>query len=156
MKNYKEVKGFFFAENTPQEVCDAIVKAYEQKLKVRIYMGDVKTGRTWNKEHDITGTVGRSTGSIKVPLLIATSRSMGGGEIMTDCILRIRFANGYGFGMDLYRADNYVQSTFKIIELSEYPQFAQGGYTHGVIINGEFYSRHRTERAAKMLVSKLS
>ena len=35
------------------------------------------------------GTIGRSTGTIKTPLLISNSRSLGGGAILTDCIVKI-------------------------------------------------------------------
>ena len=152
MKNYTETNGIFFPEETTMGVREAITNAYLNRRKVKIYCGDTKTGRCWNEEHDTIGTIGRSSGPTKVSLLIATSRSMGGGEIMTDCIVRVR---DFRSGVDLYRAPNYVQSTFEIIALSEHPEYAHEDYTHAVKINGEFYSRHKTERAAKMLVTKM-
>lgn len=38
------------------------------------------------------GTVGRSTGKVKIPLLVHNSRSMGGGGILTHCIIGIRLS----------------------------------------------------------------
>ena len=146
MKNYTETNGIFFPDGTPMGVREAITNAYLNRRKVKIYCGNTKTGRTWNEEHDTIGTISLSSGPTKVSLLIATSRSVGGGEIMTDSILRIR---DFKSGIDLYRASNYVQSTYEIVpsDMAE--------YSHNVNINGELYSRHKTERAAKMLVTKM-
>ena len=57
--------------------------------RVRLFLGDPETGRDWGEENDVTGYVGRSTGPSKVPLLLATRRSMGGGAILVDCVLRM-------------------------------------------------------------------
>jgi len=40
-------------------------------------------------EYETTGTIGRSTGQQKIPLLIKNSRSSGGGGILCHCIIRI-------------------------------------------------------------------
>ena len=57
--------------------------------RVRIWYGDTGTGRAWQEEHDVLGYVGRSGGIHKVPLLIYSRRSRGGGAILTSCVVRI-------------------------------------------------------------------
>lgn len=44
----------------------------------------------WNEQFDVTGYVGRSTGPIKVPLLIHNRRSLGGPAILDHCIIGVR------------------------------------------------------------------
>ena len=74
--------------------------------RVRFYWGDTKTGLDWGDTYGVAGTIGRSTGKMKVPLLIHNARSMGGGAILTHCIVRIRHANKQDGG-DLYRHPDY-------------------------------------------------
>ena len=57
--------------------------------RVRLFYGDPATGRDWGDENDVTGYVGRSTGTDKVPLLLATPRSTGGGAILVSSVLRM-------------------------------------------------------------------
>ena len=55
--------------------------------------GDTETGQSWRETFDIRGSIGRSTGSIKIPLLIKTSRSLGGGAVLDHCLVKITDAN---------------------------------------------------------------
>ena len=57
--------------------------------RVRIWHGDTDTGQSWQEENDVLGYVGRSTGIRKVPLLIYSRRSRGGGAIFPECVVRI-------------------------------------------------------------------
>jgi hypothetical protein len=130
---------------TPARVCEILENARTSNQRIQIYYGDAATGKNWNEENDTRGTIGRSGGSVKVPLLIATSRSHGGGAILDHCIVKIR--DRYGV---IYKCKNYKESIFEIVP-SDLPE-----YSHNVIIDGELYSRHKTERSAKLLVKKLS
>lgn len=38
--------------------------------KIRLILGDTATGEPWLDEHDVVGRIGRSMGTLKVPLLI--------------------------------------------------------------------------------------
>lgn len=129
---------------TPTRVCEILENARISGNRIQIYYGDVKTGKNWNEEHDTRGTIGRSTGTVKIPLLIATSRSHGGGAILDHCIVKIR--GKYGI---IYKCENYKESSFEIVP-SDLPE-----YTHNVLIDGELYSRHKSERSAKLLIKKL-
>lgn len=104
---YKEINGTFFHVDTPSEVCDILNDALNssRRMRLKLYYGDTKTGRDWHEENDTVGYVGRSTGSIKIPLLIHNSRSYGGGSILDHCILKIKNVRT---GKILYCAKNYI------------------------------------------------
>jgi len=55
---------------------------------VRVVMGDPDTGCDWLEEHHVLGTIGRSTGPMRVPLLIEPGERAGM-AILTRCIVRI-------------------------------------------------------------------
>lgn len=88
---YKVLNGTAYHEETP----DAVVSILEDALadrrstRLRFCFGDTETGRDWGEVHDTTGYLGRSTGSIKIPLLIAKSNSSGGGGLLDHCIVKI-------------------------------------------------------------------
>lgn len=75
-------------------------------IRLRVHYGDTETGRDWCDLYSMEGCVSRSTGRIKVPLLIHNARSGGGFPILDNCIVRIRFANR-SKGGDLYRHPSY-------------------------------------------------
>lgn len=82
--------GFWFHENTPEGVIRAIVDAYNADIRVHIDYGNVTTGQSWGETSDVDGYIGRSTGPVKVPLLIHNRRSRGGAAILDHCVLSIR------------------------------------------------------------------
>ena len=86
-KEYREFDGLFFDINTDEKVMKELCQAYRGKYRIRFWYGDNK--KSWNDENDTIGTIGRSTGKIKIPLLIKSSRSYGGGAILDQCIVRI-------------------------------------------------------------------
>jgi len=80
---------FTFNENTCDRVKTALTECYNNQCRVRIWYGDIDTGVSWLDEYDVVGTIGRSSGQAKIPLLIKNSRSMGGCGILCHCIIRI-------------------------------------------------------------------
>jgi hypothetical protein len=86
---YKEVNGTSYHKNTPQQVIDILERARENRTRLLFDFGDTKTGKSWGEVYDIRGTIGRSTGTIKIPLLIKTTRSFGGGGLLDHCIIKI-------------------------------------------------------------------
>ena len=71
-----------------------------------IHYGDVVTGKAWG---DIeTGRIGRSGGSIKIPLVIHNRRAMGGGALLDHCIVKIETAAG--------KLPVYVHPTYKAVQ----------------------------------------
>ena len=57
--------------------------------RVRVFLGDPKTGRDWGECYGVTGYIGRSMGPIKIPLLVYNSRSYGGGALLDHCIVKL-------------------------------------------------------------------
>jgi len=144
---YKEINGTWFNIETPDSVCHVLNNYLHTNKRVKIYLGDVKTGKDWHEEHDTMGTIGRSTGDVKIPLLITTSRSHGGGAILDHCILKIKeIKTGYV----PYCAENYIAPTMQIVK-SDLPE-----YEYNLNINGSLYSRHHSLRSAELLKKKLS
>lgn len=140
------VSGTAYYINTPQEVVDTIERLMNTKQRIKLYYGD-ENGRDWVEENDMRGTIGRSTGNIKIPLLIPTKRSYGGGAILCDKIIKIKdvFSNRIE-----YIQKNYQEPTIEVVPSD------MEGYSHNTIVNGELYGRHKTYRSAMALKSKLS
>jgi hypothetical protein len=145
-KNYiVSESGTYYREGTTNEIINILERVRYRGERIQVFYGDVKTGRNWNEELDVCGTIGRSTGTIKIPLLIATKRSSGGGAILTDCIIGIKQGKTI-----VYKANNFIDNVYKVTkgDLPEYP--------FSTLINGELYGRHKTEQSAKRLINKLN
>jgi hypothetical protein len=104
--HYQIVNGTAYHADTVSAVVNALEFAREHDLRITLDLGDVKTGKSWGEVNDISGYIGRSTGSIQIPLLLANARSHGGGAILDHCIIAIRHANKSKGGY-LYRHPNY-------------------------------------------------
>lgn len=94
--NYIEHNSYWFNPETNIEVMKVIssLNCYNSRQRVRLFLGDAKTGKCWNEENDVCGYIGRSAGKIKIPLLINNVNSMGGGAILTHCIVAIYTTSG--------------------------------------------------------------
>lgn len=151
-RDIAEPSGTYYRDTTPRPVIDALERARQNGARVRLFLGDSKTGKCWHEENDVCGTIGRSMGPIKVPLLIANSRSTGGGAILCDCIVRL-LVNG----QEAYRHPKFDNGVFTIREIS--PTDACGnltlrskGYTHAVEINGETHANFKSLAKAQRWV----
>ena len=130
-----------FHATTNETVKHLLISLNASKQRVRLVLGDVATGKSWNEENDTIGTVGCSTGTQKIPLLIRSARSLGGGSILDHCIIGIlAVERNCGKRRWLYKAPNYIPS---IIEAK--------GLT--VIINGEIFANCGTEEKANNLTA---
>ena len=98
--------GTAFHAETPEAVRDVLRLYMGRGIRLRVHYATTETGADWRDLYDAEGRIGRSTGSIKVPLLCNNARSMGGALILDHCIVRIRFANRQAGG-DLYRHPTY-------------------------------------------------
>lgn len=80
-----------FNNKTNDQVKEIITQLSNEipRRRIRVWYGDIKTGLSWNEEHDIMGYIGRSTGTDKIPLLVNNKRSFGGGGLLDHCIIRI-------------------------------------------------------------------
>lgn len=80
--------GTCYYADTPDPIVDVLETVRVNQRKVRLFYGDPKTGQSWFDEHDVIGRIGRSTGPIKVPLLIEPGE-IGGPALLDQCIIRI-------------------------------------------------------------------
>lgn len=117
------------------------------QTRIKINFGDPKTGIDWLEEYDTTGYIGKSTGTKPILLLVHNKRSMGGGAISTDNILKITETKSKKV---LYKVDSYKNPNFEIKSSNI------EGYTYSVYAYGQLISNHKTEKSAKLLISKLS
>jgi hypothetical protein len=99
--------GVCYHAETPTKVRE-VIETYMGKrdVRLRFHWGDAATGEDWLDEFDVEGYVGCSIGPLRSPLLIANRTSDGGGPILDNCVVRIRFANR-AHGGDLYRHPTY-------------------------------------------------
>lgn len=78
----------YFDPATDPKAARILERCRENGAKVRLIQGDTETGRTWLDEHDVVGRIGRSMGTLKVPLLVEPDAD-GGTAILTACLLAI-------------------------------------------------------------------
>ena len=91
---YKVYNGTAYRQETPDDLVLLLEELRENRTRIIVDYGDIKTGRSWGESCDITGRIGRSNGDIKIPLLIHNKRSLGGGSLLDDCILSIKTSKG--------------------------------------------------------------
>jgi len=85
--------GTCYHQETPGQVIRILEKLQKSGAEVRIYYGDTQTGQSWHDEFDVVGRIGRSTGSIKIPLLVPKG-DCGGPGLLDHCIIRIDSREG--------------------------------------------------------------
>lgn len=143
-KDLIEHNGYWFNPETNIEVMKVIsgLNCYNRQQRVRVFLGDTKTGKSWNEENYVCGYIGRSTGSKKIPLLIHNANSLGGGGILTHCVIAIYTTSGNC----LYKHPNFDFGLWEIgNELLE-------EYTQAVYCNKELIARFKTYKQAKNYV----
>jgi len=106
---YKIINDTAYHVETPEQVINILEDARLNRFsgsssRLRLYFGDNVTGKDWEEIYDVSGYIGRSTGTIKVPLLINNSRSTGGGALLDHCIVKIETSKGKEL---LYKHHNY-------------------------------------------------
>lgn len=106
LTEYKIVNGTYYDSNTPVELIKVLENIRNRGTRIKIAYGDQMTGRDWEETHDIAGYIGRSTGQVKIPLLMYNQRSMGGGGILTASIVKIEYANKKQGGV-MWQHPNY-------------------------------------------------
>lgn len=100
---YKKLPlGTCYRDDTPDSMAELLEGLRVGRGRYKFWYGDVKTGRAWGDVE--AGRIGRSTGSIKIPLVIKTARSMGGGALLSSCIVKITESRG---GREVYKHPHY-------------------------------------------------
>jgi len=86
------VNGTTYNDKTPKAIVDILERVRQSGGRICIRYGDTETGRDWGDPR-MCGRIGRSTGTVKIPLLIKTSRSTGGEGLLDHVIIRITASN---------------------------------------------------------------
>ena len=134
---------FTFNEKTCDKVKECLEHYYNSKSRVRIWYGDNNTGMSWMEEYDTMGTIGRSTGQQKIPLLIKNSRSSGGGGILCHCIIRIDVISS--------KRIIYKHPLFNVPSLGVYPNLdedTKAKYPFIVLKYGTIQARFKSRTSA--------
>ncbi len=134
---------FTFDNNTCSKVKTVLTECYNNQCRIRIWYGDTKTGLSWMDEYDMMGTIGRSTGQQKIPLLVKNSRSGGGGGILCHCIIRIDVISS--------KHTIYEHPLFDVPTLGVYSNLEEDTkteYPFTVSKNNELQARFKNKKAA--------
>ena len=142
MEKYKIVNGTTYNINTSDEVIKVLESARTNKKRIRIFYGDTNTGRDWMEIYDTIGTVGRSTGINKIPLLIKNSRSMSGGAILDHCIVKITIDKEV-----VYQNPKYYLPVMEIREATN--DLKEAGYLFSVFADGKNTYNCKTMKQAE-------
>ena len=136
----------WFDPDTPLVVRRYLDRAHHHNSKVRIWLGDPVTGMSWLEEHDTIGMVGRSTGIMKLPLLVLRGQYTGG-AILTANVIRL----------DNSARTLWQHEKFHLPELSiRYnPDVSDGGSLYEVVNGESVHSRHDTMGQAAAFVAWL-
>jgi len=136
-EKYYVIDGTSYHKSTNALVVSILEKYMKTNTRVRLFLGDPETGEMWLEEHDVVGCIGRSTGDIKIPLLVGSKRSSGGSGVLDDCIIAIKTKEAW-----VYKHDKYKM-----------PAFDFKGRDGAVLLNGKVYANFRTESSAERWVN---
>ena len=142
-RDSKRDLGTWYDPRTSKEVINVLEEARTLNYRVRIFTGDVDTGVDWLSEHGVVGRVGRSSGFIKVPLLIVGS-DIGGESILDHCILRIVHAASK---RELYRHPLYQAPALTCAP------YEDKKLPFAVFDNGKLIARFKNEEKASRWIS---
>lgn len=126
MKEYKTINGTSYDVRTPDEVVAILENARQNRIRLHVSLGETEgpeAGNDWLEENMVHGFIGRSTGSIRIPLLIHNRRSLGGPGLLDHCIVRIRTSSG---GRILWQHPGYHHGQIEIRRKSEPVTLADG------------------------------
>lgn len=82
---FKVVDGTSYCSDTPDSLVQALERARLSRTRIRV---------TYSEGNSHSGYVGRTTGQVKVPILVHNSRSLGGTLITECCVLEVRTSRG--------------------------------------------------------------
>lgn len=141
-----DVNGTTYHGETNGKIINALESARQHNKKIRVWYGHTDgedAGLSWDEENDTIGTVGRSTGTHKIPLLIKTKRSFGGGALSDNCIIKIYNLTDKRI---MYQHPNFRQAVFTFTGTEVH---RQGGNVKGP--GPELYARCKSIAQAQKL-----
>lgn len=139
--------GTAFSPGTPAAAALALDALRRSTTQVRIFLGDQQTGEAWPEEHDVMGTIGRSMGPCKVPLLVPKD-SHGGTALTTASVVGIMAKNGWR-----WRHPTLSFGTWEAVSAPFVSEDGETRYKAETRHNGSLHGRHATLVAARRLIA---
>jgi hypothetical protein len=131
-----------------------VLERYRESVKrVRVFFGDPETGRDWCEEWDVVGTIGRSGGTMKSPLLVPHGENIGP-AISTSKVLRVM---DVGTNKEVYRHPMYKVPALEIEPLDdpELPKYKWAGFRDGELI-ARFYSNYQAAEWKEFMIGGIA
>lgn len=161
------VNGTTYSTDTDPEVIRILEAARVSGDRVRLHYGHTRDtdcdgkpadlGLDWLDTCDVRGSIGRSMGPVRVPILLHSRRSMGGASVLDSSIVLIRASPG---GCVLYRHPAYHTGTITlgpcVVAPSEgTPAAVAEAYRFEVCRNGEVQARFKSVEQARRYLGEL-
>lgn len=80
-EKYYTINETNYPATLPAHLIERLERHRQSNTRLRIFYGNIETGEVWHEEFQIQGRIVRSTGTVKIPLLINNARSYGGGAL---------------------------------------------------------------------------
>lgn len=100
------------------EVCKVIDRCIKNGTRVRLFYGDTDTGQDWGEQNDVLGTISRTSGILKKPILVSEGECFGF-TILEGCLIKIMDADTRRV---LWVHERYQSPTFSITEDNSTPE----------------------------------
>jgi hypothetical protein len=139
----KTINDTYYHNDTPQAVINVLEHVRISGDRIRLFLGDAKTGESWIENNDVLGYVGRSTGPLTVPILLYNARSDGGDHILDQCIVAILSKKGW-----LYKHPTFTPGVWVI----NTPHKADVKYPYAAHRDGMNIANFETEAKATRFV----
>lgn len=93
-QRHQEPGGTSYDTRTARGIIEVLERARKatRRMRLKIFYGDIRTGEAWGDVERCY--IGRSTGSVKIPLVIYRRNSTGGSGLCEHCIVRIESSVG--------------------------------------------------------------
>ena len=140
-------EGTAFAPGTPVAVALALDALRSTRTTVRVFLGDQDTGAAWPEENDVVGTIGRSMGPCKVPLLVPKGED-GGVALCTDHVVGLLAKDGWR-----WRHPTLDVGVWEAVEAPFASDDGRRRYKAETRHNGTLYGRHATLAGARRLMA---
>lgn len=95
-----------------EKLISILERCRKNNTRIRVWYG--ANNKVWLEEYNVMGRIGRTNGRIKIPILVNNKRSLGGSELLVQCIVRI---DDIEEKKTIYKLDGYEMPNFKIKEV---------------------------------------
>jgi hypothetical protein len=102
-------------KNVNEKLIHILERCRKNNTRIRVWYGS--NSKVWLEEYDVIGRINRTTGRIKIPILLNNKRSFSGEELLVHRIVRI---DDIKEKKTIYKLDGYEMPNFKIREVKIY------------------------------------